>query len=318
MLTAADYPSAVHGDLAGVDITLVGDSLGMVVLGRPTTQTVTVDEMLHHCRAVAAGASRPLLVGDLPFGSYEAGPSAALATAMRFIKEGGVGAVKLEGGTRSAAAISAIVTAGIAVMGHVGLTPQSVSAVGGFRPAGRDAVGARQVLDDAVAVADAGAFSLVLECVPPAVGQAVVDALDIPVIGIGAGGGGAAGTAAAADGAPNGGGAEAAKGGGTSLSSPPPLAAKRMGGQVLVYHDVLGMLTHPHHEAVAPRFCKRYAAVGQVVADALLAYGADVRAGEFPSPAYAPYKMGERELEAFHDYAAGVVEKRKGRGRSEG
>ncbi|KAK1857430.1 hypothetical protein I4F81_000048 [Pyropia yezoensis] len=164
MLTAADYPSAVHGDLASVDVTLVGDSLGMVVLGRPTTQTVTVDEMLHHCRAVAAGATRPLIVGELPFGSYEAGPDAALATATRFIKEAGVGAVKLDGGARSAAAIAATFTVGaLAVMGHVGLTLRSVSAVGGFRPAGRDAAGVARVLDDALAAADAGVCAVVLE-----------------------------------------------------------------------------------------------------------------------------------------------------------
>ncbi|OSX75636.1 hypothetical protein BU14_0229s0024 [Porphyra umbilicalis] len=268
MLTAADYPSAVHGDLAGVDITLIGDSLGMVVLGRPTTQTVTVGEMLHHCRAVAAGSARPLLVGDLPFGSYEGGADAALATATRFIKEGSVGAVKLEGGRRSAAAVSALVRAGIAVMGHVGLTPQSVSAVGGFRPAGRDAAGAAAVLDDALAVADAGAFAIVLECVPPAVAAAVVDAVDVPP----------------------------------------------MGGQVLVYHDVLGMLTHPHHAAVAPRFCKRYADVGDVVHRALVAYGADVRAGAFPSPAYAPYKIGAGALSEFRAYAAKVAAARRGGG----
>ena len=188
VVTAYDYPSAVHVDLAGFDVCLVGDSAAMVVHGHDTTLPITLDEMLTHCRAVARGAARPLLVGDLPFGSYERSPAHAVASATRLLKEGGMDAVKLEGGgPRRVDAARALVDAGVAVMGHVGLTPQSISVLGGFRPQGRSHDEAMEVIDRAVRLRDAGCFAIVLECVPGAVAAAATAALDVPTIGIGAG-----------------------------------------------------------------------------------------------------------------------------------
>ncbi|MFN2556442.1 MAG: 3-methyl-2-oxobutanoate hydroxymethyltransferase [Nitriliruptorales bacterium] len=187
MLTAYDYLSARILDEAGIPVVLVGDSLGMVVLGYSSTIPVTVDEMLHHVRATSRGIQRGLVVADMPFGSYQEGPSQALANATRFLKEGGANAVKLEGGGPMAEVTSSLVRAGIPVMGHLGLTPQSVNQFGGFKVQGRDEEAAQRILDDAVALADAGAFSIVLECVPAELAARVTAALDIPTIGIGAG-----------------------------------------------------------------------------------------------------------------------------------
>lgn len=187
MLTAYDYLSARILDEADVPVILVGDSLGMVVLGYSSTIPVTVDEMLHHVRAVARGASRSLVVADMPFGSFQQGPDQALATATRFLKEGGANAVKLEGPLVEATSL--LVSSGIPVMGHLGLTPQSVNQFGGYKVQGRDDPSARKILEDAVALERAGAFSIVLECVPAALGRAVTEAVTVPTIGIGAGGG---------------------------------------------------------------------------------------------------------------------------------
>ncbi|MBA0825762.1 hypothetical protein Goarm_010680, partial [Gossypium armourianum] len=235
MVTAYDYPSAVHLDTAGIDICLVGDSASMVVHGHDTTLPITLDEMLVHCRAVARGAKRPLLVGDLPFGTYETSTSQALCTipsvsrdalrlsaesssirenndplrvpqrllwkdgafldyeqavdtAVRILKEGGMDAIKLEGGSPSRiTAAKAIVEAGIAVIGHVGLTPQAISVLGGFRPQGKNVASAVKVVETAMALQEAGCFSVVLECVPAPVAAAATSALQIPTIGIGAG-----------------------------------------------------------------------------------------------------------------------------------
>ncbi|XP_052194558.1 3-methyl-2-oxobutanoate hydroxymethyltransferase 1, mitochondrial-like isoform X2 [Diospyros lotus] len=188
MVTAYDYPSAVHLDTAGIDICLVGDSASMVVHGHDTTLPITIDEMLVHCRAVARCAKRPLLVGDLPFGSYESSTSQAVDTAVRILKEGGMDAIKLEGGSPSRiTAAKAIVEAGIAVMGHVGLTPQAISVLGGFRPQGKNVASAVKVVETALALQEAGCFSVVLECVPAPVAAAATSALKIPTIGIGAG-----------------------------------------------------------------------------------------------------------------------------------
>jgi 3-methyl-2-oxobutanoate hydroxymethyltransferase len=189
VLTAYDHPTAQVLDEAGVPVLLVGDSLGMVVLGYDSTVPVTVEEMLHHTRAVARGARRALVVGDLPFGSFQAGEDAAVATAVRFLKEGGANAVKLEGGGRSVGLTERLVAAGVPVMGHVGLTPQSVNQLGGYRVQGREDDAAERLLADARALAEAGAFAVVLECVPAELGRAVTDALEVPTIGIGAGGG---------------------------------------------------------------------------------------------------------------------------------
>jgi len=263
MLTAYDYPSAVHADLAGIDIVLVGDSLGMVELGHDTTQFVDMDQMLHHCRAVFAGARRPLIVGDLPFGSYEVSDDEAVRNSIRMVKEGHVNAVKLEGGVRRASAVRKIVESGVAVMGHTGLTPQSVSALGGFRPSGKTSDEATSILEDALALQKAGAFAIVLECIPERLAERVTELLDIPTIGIGAG--------------------------------------SKTSGQVLVYHDMVGMLTHPHHAKVTPRFCKKYAHVGEYINDALIQYKEEVEQNKFPSREFAPYSIPDEEWDRFYE-----------------
>ncbi|KAJ7569546.1 hypothetical protein O6H91_01G083100 [Diphasiastrum complanatum] len=262
VVTAYDYPSAVHVDEAGIDICLVGDSVGMVVHGHDTTLPVTMEDMLLHCRAVARGASRPLLVGDLPFGSYELSSKQAIKSAARMLKEGGMDAVKLEGGGGArVAAAKAVVEAGIAVMGHVGLTPQAISVLGGFRPQGKSATSAIQVLEHALALQAAGCFSIVLECVPSPVAAAITASLRIPTIGIGAG----------------------------------PLCS----GQVLVYHDLLGMMQHPHHAKVTPKFCKQYGDVGRVIQQALSHYREEVSGRLFPSVSHTPYTIEPTEVNAF-------------------
>jgi 3-methyl-2-oxobutanoate hydroxymethyltransferase len=203
MVTAYDFPTARIADEAGLDAILVGDSLAMVVLGHPDTLSVTMDEMLHHARAVRRGASRALLIGDMPFMSYQADEAEALRNAGRFLKEAGMEAVKLEGGRSVAPAVRRIVRAGIPVQGHIGLTPQSVNALGGWKVQGRTAAAARLLLEDALALEDAGCFSLVLESVPDRLAAHITERLSIPTIGIGAGPG--------------------------------------TGGQVLVLHDMLGL-----------------------------------------------------------------------------
>ena len=203
MVTAYDHPSAQVAEAAGVDMVLVGDSGGMTVLGYPSTVPVTLDEMLMLAAAVRRGLHTPLLVGDLPFGSYEASDEQAIATAQRFVKEAGCDAVKLEGGGQSVSRAHAIARAGIPVMGHVGLTPQTATALGGYKAQGRTAERALSVARDAVALQEAGCFALVFEAIPAAVADELMPRLEVPVIGIGAG--------AATD------------------------------GQVLVFHDLLGI-----------------------------------------------------------------------------
>ncbi|KAB2017498.1 hypothetical protein ERO13_D08G154300v2 [Gossypium hirsutum] len=262
VVTAYDYPSAVHLDIAGIDICLVGDSASMVVHGHDTTLPISLEEMLVHCRAVARGAKRPLLVGDLPFGTYETSTSQAVDTAVKVLREGGMDAIKLEGGSPSRiTAAKAIVEAGIAVIGHVGLTPQAISVLGGFRPQGKNVSSAIKVVETAMALQEAGCFSVVLECVPAPVAAAATSALRIPTIGIGAG----------------------------------PFCS----GQVLVYHDLLGMLQHPHHAKVTPKFCKQYACVGDVIKKALSEYKEEVNNGSFPGPSHTPYKMNPDDVNGF-------------------
>ncbi|CAI7807257.1 unnamed protein product [Closterium sp. NIES-53] len=262
MVTAYDYPSAVHVDMADIDICLVGDSAAMVVHGYDTTLPITLDDMLLHCRAVARGASRPLLVGDLPFGTYEQSPQQAVESAVRLLKEGNMDAVKIEGGIPArVAAARAVSEAGIAVMGHVGLTPQAISSLGGFRPQGRSAASALKVVQHAQALQEAGCFAVVLECMPAVVAAAVTAAVDIPTIGIGAG----------------------------------PLCS----GQVLVYHDLLGMIQHPHHAKVTPKFCKAFGQVGEAIQQALNAFREDVTSRAFPSARYSPYKIDAAQVESF-------------------
>ncbi|MEN8181997.1 MAG: 3-methyl-2-oxobutanoate hydroxymethyltransferase [Myxococcota bacterium] len=187
MLTAYDFSFARIFDEAGIDVILVGDSLGNTVQGLDTTLPVTLDEAIYHTRLVARAARRALVVGDMPFGSYQISPEDAVRNAIRFVKEGGAHAVKLEGGCKAAAAIERIVTAEIPVMGHVGLTPQSVHRMGGFRVQGRGEAGRRRVLEDARAVEEAGAFAVVLEGVPAPLAAEISGGLRIPTIGIGAG-----------------------------------------------------------------------------------------------------------------------------------
>jgi len=279
MVTAYDYPSAVHVARAGIDMILVGDSVAMVELGHETTQQMEVDHMIHHCKAVKRGLefveSGSLLVGDMPFGTYEYDDTdIALRNAYRFVKEGGCDAVKLEGGSEARAkAARRIVDGGVAVMGHVGLTPQAISVIGGFRAQGRTAVRARELLDDALRLQDAGCFAVVLECIPANVASAITDTLEIPTIGIGAGGG-------------------------TS-------------GQVLVFHDMLGMLSHPQHEQWVPRFCKNYAQVGHAIQDGLKEFKDDVESGVFPGEDYSPYTMTEEEKAIFEKLLQKDAEERR-------
>lgn len=189
MLTAYDYPTALALDQAGIDMILVGDSLGMVVLGYENTLPVTMEDMLHHSKAVARGAKHPFLVGDMPFMSYQVSVEQAVKNAGRFLQEAGMDGVKLEGGRERLDAIRAMTSAGIPVMGHLGLTPQSVHQLGGFRPQGKTASAAKRLLEDALLLQEAGCFSIVLESVPAQLAEYISLHLDIPTIGIGAGAG---------------------------------------------------------------------------------------------------------------------------------
>ena len=187
MMTAYDYPFGLLADEAGIDIVLVGDSLGMVVMGLDGTVEVNMEHMIHHIRAVTRGCRNPFIVGDMPFMSYNTSIREAIINAGRLLKEGGCDSIKLEGGVDFAPTVEAIVKAGIPVQGHIGLTPQTASALGGFKMQGRDAAAAKQIIDDARALEDAGAFSMILEAVPAPLGKLVAEAVKVPVIGIGAG-----------------------------------------------------------------------------------------------------------------------------------
>ena len=187
MCTAYDYPFGLMADEAGMDMVLVGDSLGMVVMGLEGTVEVTMEHMIHHIKAVVRGCKGPLIVGDMPFMSYNTSVREAIQNAGRLMKEGGCDAIKLEGGVDFALTIQAIVKAGIPVQGHIGLTPQTASALGGFKMQGRDALAAKRIIEDAKALEGAGVFSMILEAVPAPLGQLVAEAVKVPVIGIGAG-----------------------------------------------------------------------------------------------------------------------------------
>jgi len=187
MVTAYDYPFGLMADEAGVDIVLVGDSLGMVVMGLDGTVGVTMENMIHHIKAVVQGCKNPLIVGDMPFMSYNISIDKAIANAGRLMKEGGCDVVKLEGGVDFAPTVEAIIKAGIPVQGHIGLTPQTASALGGFKMQGKDAKAAKRIIDDAKALEDAGVFSMILEAVPAPLAQIIAKSVTVPVIGIGAG-----------------------------------------------------------------------------------------------------------------------------------
>ena len=264
MLTAYDAPSARLADAAGVDVVLVGDSAAMTVLGHESTIPVTVDEMLMLTRAVGRGAERPIVVADMPFGSFQISDETALENAVRFVKEGGADAVKMEGAGPTIRRVVALIDAGIPVVGHVGLTPQSVTMLGGYRPQGRTAANAHRLRNDARALERAGCFAIVLEAIPAPVAARITQALGVPTIGIGAG-----------------------------LSCD---------GQVLVWHDVLG-LSSGH----VPRFVKQYGDIGSGILTALEAYVADVRAGRFPQPQHT-YPMPDDELELFETELAAAFD----------
>ena len=254
MVTAYDHPSARLASEAGIDLLLVGDSAGNNVLGYETTVPVSMDEAVMLTAAVARARPRALIIGDMPFGSFQASDEEAVANAVRLVKVG-ADAVKLEGAGPMASRVRAIVGAGIPVMGHLGLTPQSATMLGGLKAQGRTAADARRMLADARELEAAGCFSLVLEAVPARVAARITEALGIPTIGIGAGAG--------------------------------------CDGQVLVWHDLLGLNT-----GAAPRFVKRYADLAGETRRGLEAFAADVRSGAYPADEHA-YKISEEELRAF-------------------
>jgi 3-methyl-2-oxobutanoate hydroxymethyltransferase len=252
MVTAYDHPGAKLADDAGVDLILVGDSAADNVLGYASTVPVTVEELLVLVGAVVRGTERALVIGDMPFGSFQVSDEDALANAVRFVKHAGADAVKLEGAGPSLLRVQAIVGAGIPVMGHIGLTPQTATMLGGFKAQGRTAEKARRLLADARALEAAGCFAVVLEAVPAAVAERITSALTIPTIGIGAG--------------------------------------PRCDGQVLVWHDLLGL-----SDRKPARFVKRYADIGAQITRALEAYAGEVRAGVFPAAEHT-YSMPAEEL----------------------
>lgn len=242
LLTAYDAVSAGVAEAGGVDALLVGDSLGNVLLGYDSTMSVQMEEMLHHARAVGRTRVRALLIADMPWMSYHLGTGEAVANAARFVREAGADAVKLEGGAKRVGVIRAMLDAEIPVMGHLGLTPQSVLSMGGYRVQGREREAADRLLADAAALAEAGVFAIVLEGIPGDLAARITAAVDVPTIGIGAG--------------------------------------SSCDGQVLVYHDLLGML-----DGKSPKFVRRYAEVRERQIEAIKRWANDVREKAFPGAA---------------------------------
>jgi len=261
MVTAYDAPSARVADEAGVDMILVGDSLAMVVLGYDDTLQVTIDDMAHHVAAVGRARPRSVVVGDLPWLSYHLSRDDTVRNAAQLVRAGAA-AVKLEGGRKRLDAVRAILDTEIPVMGHLGLTPQSVHALGGFRVQGKRLDAAQAIVDDAVALADAGCFAVVLECVPDAVARLVTDAVPVPTIGIGAG--------------------------------------RHCDGQVLVYHDLLGL-----EDRRTPKFVRQYATLKADATNAVARFADDVRSGRFPS-SDETYHLADDVAEALGLYGATV------------
>ncbi len=256
MVTAYDYPSALAVDNAGVDMVLVGDSAAMTVLGHGSTTMITIDEMLLFCKAVRRGLKSAFMVGDLPYGSYEASDDEAVQTAFRFVKEAGCDAVKLEGGgPMSVSRARAIVQAGISVVGHVGLTPQTATSLGGFRVQAKKAEAAKVLIGKALALQKAGCFCLVLEAIPSVVAEAVVERLAVPTIGIGAG---------------------------PSTS-----------GQVLVFHDLLGI-----REGKGAKFVRRYADLLDAMEIGVADFVREVRQKTYPAIEHE-YKMDSEEADSL-------------------
>jgi 3-methyl-2-oxobutanoate hydroxymethyltransferase len=249
MVTAYDYPSACLVEEAGVDVVLVGDSVGMVVQGHASTLPVTLTDILHHTKAVTRAVQHALVVSDMPFLSYQTNTDDALRNAGRLVQEGLAGAVKLEGGVDYCPQVRALVAAGIPVMGHLGLTPQSVNVFGGYKVQGRTEKAARRLLDNARALEDAGAFAIVLECIPEEVAAKITSSLTIPTFGIGAG--------------------------------------VHCDGQVLVFHDLLGYSGIEQQARLHPRFVKQYANVGDIIRGAVRQYAKEVREQSYPGPEHS-------------------------------
>ena len=240
-VTAYDFGQATLVEKSEIEMILVGDSMSMTMLGHESTVPLTTDQMIHHIRAVVKGAPSPMIVGDLVFGSYNETPEQAIHSANRLLKEGGCDVVKLEGCMPET--VRRMVDAGIGVQGHIGLTPQTAGLLGGFKLQGKNMDAARKIVDQAKSLEQAGAFSLVVECVPEELGRAITEAVKIPVIGIGAG--------------------------------------RYCDGQVLVYHDLLGMF-----DRFRPKFVKKYADIGEQIVKALQEYKQEVRDVKFPSDEY--------------------------------
>ena len=253
MLTAYDYSTAKLMDQSGINGILVGDSLGMVMLGYENTLPVTMEDMIHHTRAVTRGAKDALVVGDMPFMSYQVSVEEAMYNAGRLMKEGRCQAVKLEGGASVCPQIKAITAASIPVMAHIGLTPQSVNVFGGFKVQGKSEEGAKKLIEEAKAVEEAGAFAIVLECVPAKLAEIISESINIPTIGIGAGSG--------------------------------------CDGQILVYQDMLGMVSD-----FTPKFVKQFAKVGDVMKEAFAAYIEETKQGSFPAPEHTFKILGDRTM----------------------
>ena len=253
MMTAYDYPTARLVDEAGIDTVLVGDSLGMVVLGYDSTVPVTMDEMIHHCKAVTRGTKGAFVIGDMPFMSYQVNVEKAIDNAGRFLKESGCDCVKLEGGSEMAEVVRCIVKAGIPVCAHIGLTPQTATMLSGFKVQGKDAEGARILMESAKELEEAGAIMIVMECIPDLLAAKITQELKMPTIGIGAG--------------------------------------KECDGQVLVYHDLVGLF-----DRFTPKFVKRYIDLSSEIKDALVQFKTDVEKGTFPGPEHT-FVMKEEEAE---------------------
>jgi 3-methyl-2-oxobutanoate hydroxymethyltransferase len=256
MLTAYDYPSARWAEEANLDMILVGDSVGMVVLGYDTTVSVTMEEMIHHTKAARRGAPDTFIVTDLPFMSYPT-IELALHNSGRLIKEGGADAVKLEGGEHFAPIVRALAQAGVPVVGHIGLTPQTATQLGGFKVQGRDLESARKLVQDSKALDDAGAFALVLEAIPAEVAMRITSSISIPTIGIGAG--------------------------------------QNCDGQVLVFHDLLGMF-----DRFKPKFVKTYAELKKPAVDAIRMYISEVKEGIFPNNQEHTFSASEEVVEKLY------------------
>jgi 3-methyl-2-oxobutanoate hydroxymethyltransferase len=253
MMTAYDYPTASLVDQAGIDTILVGDSLGMVMLGYESTVPVTMEDMIHHCKAVCRGAKSSFIIGDMPFMSYQVSIEKAIENAGRFIKEAGCDSVKLEGGSEMAPVTRAIVDAGIPVCAHIGLTPQTATKLSGFKVQGKDAESARELIQSAKDLEKAGAFLIVMECIPDLVAARITEELNIPTIGIGAG--------------------------------------KDCDGQVLVYHDLVGLF-----ERFTPKFVKQYVNLAPKIREALIQFKEEVESGAFPGPEHG-FAMKAEEAE---------------------